>query len=120
MVSGSLILPGRSDGPSARAPISGPTTATPRYSSPEQFLGRPVDARSDLYSLGVVFYEMLTGHKLFESLSGLDLAHAHLHAEVPRLPPLLAGYQPVLDRLLAKDPAQRFQSARALFHLIAI
>jgi serine/threonine-protein kinase PpkA len=100
--------------------VAGQLVATPRYSSPEQFVGRPVDARSDLYSLGVVFYEMLTGRKLFESLSGLDLAHAHLHAEVPRLPPLLSGYQPVLDRLLAKEPQDRFQSARELFHLIAI
>jgi serine/threonine protein kinase len=99
---------------------AGQLVATPRYSAPEQFIGRPVDARSDVYSLGVVFYEMLTGRRLFESVTGLDLAHAHLHAEVPRLPLHLAGYQPVLDRMLAKDPKDRFQSARELFHLIAI
>ncbi len=100
--------------------VAGQLVATPRYSSPEQFLGRKVDARSDLYGLGVVFYEMLTGRKLFESLTGADLVHAHLHAAVPRLPSHLAGYQPVLDRLLAKEPKERFQSARELFHLIAI
>jgi len=100
--------------------VAGQLVATPRYSSPEQFLGRPVDARSDLYGLGVVFYEMLTGHKLFEALGAADLVYAHLHAPVPRLPAHLAGYQPVLDRLLAKDPQDRFQTARELFHLIAI
>lgn len=100
--------------------VAGQLIATPRYSSPEQFLGRPVDARSDLYSLGVVFYEMLTGRRIFESLSGTDLIQAHLHAAIPRLPLHLAGYQPVLDRLLAKEPQERFQTARELFHLIAI
>jgi serine/threonine-protein kinase PpkA len=100
--------------------VAGQLVATPRYSSPEQFLGRPVDARSDLYSLGVVFYEMLTGRKLFEPIGGADLVYAHLHSPIPRLPAHLAGYQPVLDRLLAKDPKDRFQTARELFHLIAI
>jgi serine/threonine-protein kinase PpkA len=100
--------------------VAGQLVATPRYSSPEQFLGRPVDARSDLYGLGVVFYEMLTGRKLFEPLNGADLVYAHLHSPIPRLPHYLAGYQPVLDRLLAKDPKDRFQSARELFQLIAI
>ena len=100
--------------------VAGQLVATPRYSSPEQFLGRPVDARSDLYGLGVVFYEMLTGRKLFEQLGAADLVYAHLHAPVPRLPAHLAGYQPVLDRLLAKDPKDRFQTARELFQLIAI
>jgi len=100
--------------------VQGQFIATPRYSSPEQCLGRPVDARSDLYSLGAVFYEMLTGRKLFDAEGVADLVHAHLHAPVPRLPARLAGYQPVLDRLLAKEPAARFQSARELFKLIAI
>jgi serine/threonine-protein kinase PpkA len=99
---------------------AGQLLATPRYMSPEQCLGRSVDARSDLYSLGAVFYEMLTGHKLYESENVANLVHAHLHSPVPRLPSHLSGYQPVLDRLLAKEPGQRFQSARELFTLIAI
>jgi serine/threonine-protein kinase PpkA len=100
--------------------VAGQLLATPRYMSPEQCLGRAVDASSDLYSLGAVFYEMLTGRKIFGSESVANIVHAHLHAPVPRLPERLAGYQPVLDRMLAKNPADRFQSARELFALIAI
>jgi serine/threonine-protein kinase PpkA len=98
----------------------GQLLATPRYMSPEQCVGGSVDARSDLYSLGAVFYEMLTGRKLFQTKDVADLVSAHLHAPVPRLPERLAGYQPIIDRLLAKDPAERFQSARELFAKIAV
>ena len=100
--------------------VAGQLLATPRYMSPEQCLGHAVDARSDLYSLGAVFYEMLTGRKLFGTENVANLVNAHLHAPVPRLPERLAGYQPIVDRLLAKDPAERFQSARELFAKIAI
>lgn len=100
--------------------VQGQFVATPRYMAPEQCLGRPADARSDLYSLGVVFYEMLTGEKLFGNQPPAAIVAAHLKAPVPRLPRRLAGYQPVLDRLLAKDPDERFESARELFTLIAI
>ncbi len=100
--------------------VAGQLLATPRYMSPEQCVGNPVDARSDLYSLGAVFYEMLTGHKLFESESPANLMSLHIHGPIPLLPERLAGYQPILDRLLAKRPEDRFQSARELFNLIAI
>ena len=98
----------------------GEILATPRYMSPEQCVGAPADQRSDLYSLGVIFYEMLTGRKLFEGESAAGLLYMHVHGEVPRLPAKLAGYQPVVDRLLAKRPEDRYQSARELFASIAI
>lgn len=100
--------------------VAGQFAATPRYMSPEQCLGRKADPRSDIYSLGAVFYEMLTGEKLFASEGVANLVQAHLHAPVPRLPARLSGYQPILERMLAKDPDRRFQSARELFALIAI
>ena len=98
----------------------GMVIATPRYMSPEQCLGRPADHRSDLYSLGVIFYEMLSGRRLYEGEGPAGLVYQHVHGPIPRLPARLAGYQGILDRLLAKTPAERFQSAHELFAMIAI
>jgi FixJ family two-component response regulator len=94
--------------------------ATPRYMSPEQFLGQTVDPRSDLYSLGVIFVEMLTGQRVFDAENAAGLIYQHVHGPIPQLPGKLAGYQPIVDRLLAKKPGDRFQSARELFAYIAI
>ena len=100
---------------------TGMAVGTPAYMSPEQSLADPaVDGRSDLYSLGAIFYEMLTGQKIFESASPQAVVNMHVNAPVPRLPERLAGYQPVLDRLLAKKPEDRYQSALELFAAIAI
>jgi FixJ family two-component response regulator/predicted Ser/Thr protein kinase len=100
--------------------VQGEVMATPRYMSPEQCLGKPADARSDLYSLGAVFYEMIAGQKLFGNEGPAGLIYMHVHGEIPLLPEHLAGYQTIIDRLLAKRPEDRFQSARELFATIAV
>lgn len=84
------------------------------YISPEQITDRRVDRRSDLYSLGVILFEMLTGTKPFQGKAVSDLFRAHLSAPIPRLPSSLTNYQPVLDGLLAKDPDDRFQTTEDL------
>ena len=95
---------------------------TPAYMSPEQILGKQVDARSDLYSLGVVFHEMLTGDKPFHAEETFALALKHVNEPVPRLPQAVAQFQSVIDNLMAKEPEQRFANAdemiRAVTHIL--
>ena len=91
--------------------VAGQFLATPRYMSPEQCLGNSVDARSDLYSLGAMLYEMMTGNKIYDHAHSADVIAMHVHAPVPQLTGMLSVHQPLLDRLLAKNPEGRFQSA---------
>lgn len=93
---------------------TGEIFGTPYYMSPEQGHGAPVDERGDLYSLGVIFFEMLTGQKPFDADTPMAMIIRHRHAPIPRLPEKLAEYQPAIDRLMAKQPAERFQSAGEL------
>jgi len=90
---------------------SGDCTGTPYYVCPEQIDDRDPDARGDLYSLGVVFYEMLAGSLPFMGKTLADILAAHRTAAVPRLPEQLSAYQPIIDRLLAKEPQDRYASA---------
>jgi serine/threonine-protein kinase PpkA len=92
----------------------GTVVGTPQYMSPEQARGQTVDARSDLYSLGVVFYEMLTGSLPFPGDDAVTIALKHISAPIPRLPLQYQAYQKILDKFLAKDSMQRFQRGREI------
>lgn len=87
---------------------------TPYYMSPEQGTGMKVDRRSDIYSMGVLFYQMLTGKRLFSGKSISKLVQAHLNNPVPKLPTQLGKYQSLLEGMLAKDPDERFQTTDEL------
>ncbi len=82
--------------------------------SPEQAQGMELDARSDLYSLGVLFYEMLTGSKPYLGTTAIEVLHQHVSSPLPELPPELARYQPLLEGMLAKPREDRFASTDAL------
>ncbi|QBB70763.1 hypothetical protein ELE36_10570 [Pseudolysobacter antarcticus] len=92
----------------------GATLGSSGYMSPEQAMGRQLDGRSDLYSLGVLCYEMLTGDKPFHRPDSLSMALAHLNEPVRRLPPERRHWQTIIDKTLAKNPDSRFQDAAQL------
>src|ERR1051325_765698 len=98
----------------SRQTASGLITGTPAYMSPEQAMGQATDGRTDIYSLGVILYEMLSGSVPFDAESTMGILLKHLKeapAPIPGLSPVL---QDVLDRALAKDPNDRFQQPKEL------
>jgi hypothetical protein len=92
---------------------------TPYYMSPEQGHAEQVDGRSDLYSLGVMFYEMLTGHKPYTGATAMEVIYKHKRADMPEIAPQFADFREILLHLLAKSPADRYQSAGALLEAIS-
>jgi len=93
---------------------AGQVLGSPYYISPEQSQGQRVDARTDLYSLGVMFYEMLTGQRPYGGSSAMAIMAQHVGAPVPTLPPNVALQQALLDRLMAKRLNDRYVSADEL------
>ena len=76
--------------------------------------GLAIDGRSDLYSAGVIFYEMLTGTQPYTGESAIQLIYKHVHDEIPLLPARARRYQPIIDALMAKDRDARVASAADL------
>ncbi|HLQ12652.1 MAG TPA: protein kinase [Steroidobacteraceae bacterium] len=93
---------------------------TPHYMSPEQGHGQRLDPRSDLYSLGVVLYEMLTGDKPYRADNPMTVLYMHRNAPIPRLDERLEPLQPLLNRLLAKEPADRYADALETARAISV
>lgn len=96
----------------------GMVVGTPRYMSPEQHKGLDVDTRTDIYALGIVFYEMLTREVPFDGNDSMSIGIKHLTEAVPRLPASLARFQRLLDNLLAKNPADRIAQGDTLVKAI--
>ena len=93
---------------------TGTVIGTPHYMSPEQAQGQEVGPYSDFYSLGVVFYEMLTGKLPYDADSTIAIVFKHITEPIPPLDPAHAKYQPLLDTLLAKDHKDRYHSGREI------
>lgn len=98
----------------AEITATGEIFGTPYYMSPEQGHGQSLDERSDLYSIGVIFYEMLMRQKPYLAQSPMGVIYMHANAPIPLLPEPLRNYQQLLNKLLAKDPIHRLASASAL------
>ncbi len=97
---------------------TGKLIGTPEYMSPEQCRGKQLDGRSDLYSLGIILYEMLTRKVPFTGEDSVSVCIQHVTKPVPKLPARLNHLQWIIDSLLAKDPANRFQTGKELAEAI--
>jgi serine/threonine-protein kinase len=104
----------QSEIPNPHSTAPGMVMGTASYMSPEQARGEKVDARSDLFSLGVVLYEMLAGHRPFAGANMLDVVGAVLHQEPKPLADASPELQHILNRALQKDRAQRYQTSQDL------
>jgi serine/threonine protein kinase len=99
---------------SSSSTVAGASIGTPDYMSPEQARAEPVDGRSDLYSLGTVLYEMLTGAPPYQAADPFTVALMHVTQPIPQLPAEFAWLQPLIDRTMNKQPAERVQTGTIL------
>lgn len=108
------------DTPGMNLTQAGMVFGTPHYLSPEQGSGDPIDHRSDLYSLGVILFELATGKRPFEASSAASLIRLQVTAEPPTLKEFSphdafpSGFQELISRLLAKEPEDRYPSAKVV------
>jgi len=98
--------------------LTGSVLGSPGYLAPEQAEGREVDGRADIYSLGIMFYEMLAGKKPYQGDSDLSTIFKHLSEPIPELPSDLARCQPLLNRMIAKKPEDRFEDAAVMLAFV--
>jgi serine/threonine protein kinase len=98
----------------SRVTTAGVAVGSTAYMAPEQARGTDVDLRADLYSLGVLAWEMLTGSLPYKAEDGLSMALKHVQDPIPRLPPPLAHWQSFFDRALGKSPGERHADAQAM------
>jgi serine/threonine-protein kinase PpkA len=96
----------------------GPVIGTPCYAAPEQTQGAAARPAADVYSLGIVFYEMLCGLPPFPGTTAMELQCQHLMAAVPALPPAVARFQPLINAMLDKDARRRLADGAAVLHQI--
>jgi serine/threonine protein kinase len=98
---------------------TGHILGTPYYLSPEQAKGEALDGRSDLYSAGIMLFEMLAQRRPFTATTPIALVNKHISDPIPRLPDGMERYQELIDVLMAKSPAARFASAKQLGEYLA-
>lgn len=98
--------------------MTGMFVGSPNYMAPEQSEEGPIDGRVDLYALGVIFFEMLTGTRPYQSDSVIDVILQHKQAPVPTLPHGLEQFQDLLNLMMAKARTARFRDAHALIHFV--
>lgn len=97
---------------------TGSVVGTPHYMSPEALRGLKIDGRSDLYSLGVVFYQLLTGELPYQASDSLAIGIMHMTAPLPQVPREYGFLQPLLQRMMAKKPEERVQSGAEVVRLV--
>ncbi len=98
--------------------VAGASIGTPDYMSPEQARGEPVDGRSDLYSLGTMFYEILVGQPPYQAADPFTVALMHVTHPIPELPAPYEWLQPLVQGMMAKNPAERYNTGASLVDAI--